>query len=109
MILEKLDIGAERFGVLTGWGIKPEGACKGEVCVPLGGSFDLLEAAARLGMEVVHDELERLWAIGPESLTGKTLVTAQAPELVLSDLGGKEFRLSSLRGQKVVIVAWAPY
>ena len=109
MILEKLDIDAKRFGALTGWEIKPEGACKGEVCVPLGGSFDLLETAARLGMEVIHDESEGLWAIGPESLTGKTLVTAQAPELVLSDLDGKEFRLSSLRGQKVVIVAWAPY
>jgi hypothetical protein len=28
---------------------------------------------------------------------------------VLSDLDGNEFRLSSLLGQKVVIVSWAPY
>jgi hypothetical protein len=29
--------------------------------------------------------------------------------LVLPDVDGHEFRLSSLRGQKVVLVAWAPY
>ena len=110
MILEKLDVDAKKFGSLTGWDIKPEGACKGDVCVPLGGdAFDLMGTAGRLGMEVIHDEPEGLWAIGPESFSGRTLVTAQAPELVLSDLDGNEFRLSSLRGKKVVIVAWAPY
>jgi hypothetical protein len=110
MILEKLDADAKRFGAATGWEIKPEGACKGDVCVPLGGGpFDIMSTVARLGMEVIHDEPEGLWAIGPESFTGRTLVTAEAPELVLSDLNGNEFRLSSLRGRKVVIVAWAPY
>jgi hypothetical protein len=78
--------------------------------VPLGGgNFDVMGASARLGMEVIHDEPEGLWAFGPESFSGRTLVTAHAPELVLNDLNGKEFRLSSLRGKKVVIVAWAPY
>jgi peroxiredoxin len=42
-------------------------------------------------------------------LGGRALVSAEAPELVLDDLEGREFRLSSLRGQKVVLVAWAPY
>jgi len=27
----------------------------------------------------------------------------------LPELNGKEFRLSSLRGQKVLLYAWAPY
>ena len=36
-------------------------------------------------------------------------MTAEAPELRLPDLDGNEFVLSSLRGQKVVIVSWAPY
>jgi peroxiredoxin len=35
--------------------------------------------------------------------------SAEAPELVLPDLDGHQFRLSALRGQKVVLVAWAPY
>lgn len=111
MITESFDLTADDFAAGTGWEIKPQGACKGEVCVPLlsQGDFDAAGAAARLGMAVVHDEMSGLWAIGPESLGDLALVTAQAPDLVLSDLDGNEFTLSSLRGQKVVIVSWAPY
>jgi hypothetical protein len=60
-------------------------------------------------MALVHDEQAGLWALGPESLGNRALVSAEAPELVLPDLDGNEFRLSSLRGQKVVLVASAPY
>ena len=110
MILDRLDIGAAEFGAATGWEIKPEGACKGEVCVPLAaGDFELTDAAARLGMAIVHDARTARWAVGPETIGDRALATAEAPELVLSDLDGHEFRLSSLRGQKVVIVSWAPY
>ncbi len=59
-------------------------------------------------MAIVHDADAGLWAIGPESFGGRALVSAQAPELVLDDLDGNPFALSSLRGQKVVIVSWAP-
>jgi hypothetical protein len=115
MILESLDVSPQEFAERTGWAIKPEGACKADVCVPLGsrgdsaGGFDAVAAAERLGMAIVHDTDAGLWAIGPESLSGHALVSAQAPELVLDDIDGNEFRLSSLRGQKVVIVSWAPY
>jgi hypothetical protein len=111
VILDSLDITAETFAAGTGWQIKPEGACKGDVCVPLdrAGGFDLVATAERLRMAVVADEATGLWALGPESLGDRALVTAEAPELVLSDLDGTEFRLSSLRGQKVVLVAWAPW
>jgi hypothetical protein len=111
VILDTSDISAEQFCASTGWAVKPEGACKGEVCVPLGtsGAFDLTSTAERLGMALVHDEAAGLWAVGPESLGNRALTTAQAPELVLEDLDGHEFRLSSLRGEKVVLVSWAPY
>jgi len=109
MILDRLDIDAAAFRDGTGWDIKPEGACKAEVCVPLPGGFDLARTAERLGMALVEDAKHGLWALGPESLSSHALVTATAPELVLDDIDGNEFRLSSLRGQKVVLVAWAPY
>jgi hypothetical protein len=110
MLIESLDITAAEFAAGTGWDIKPEGACKAEVCVPLGGGdFDLTTTAERLGMAVVASERNDMWSIGPESLGDRALASAQAPELVLDDLDGNEFRLSSLRGQKVVIVSWAPY
>lgn len=109
MILTTLDISAEKFRNHSGWEIKPEGACKADVCVPLPGGFDLVTTTQRLGMAVVHGQDASVWAVGPESLGGKALATAEAPDLVLADLEGREFQLSSLRGQKVVLVAWAPY
>lgn len=111
MILDSLDIGADRFAAGTGWQIKPEGACKGEVCVPLAPcvGFDLVATAERLRMALVADESAGIWALGPASLGDRALLSATAPELVLDDLAGHAFRLSSLRGQKVVLVSWAPY
>ena len=110
MLVDRLDIGPDEFAAGTGWELKPEGACKGEVCVPLpAGEFDLAATASRLGMAIVADESGDRWAIGPESLGDRALVTAEAPELTLNDIDGGEWRLSTLRGQKVVIVSWAPY
>lgn len=111
MLIETLDINAGDFAAGTGWEIKPQGACKAEVCVPLGSTdgFDLRATTDRLGMAVVTDRSTGMSAIGPESLGDRALATAEAPELVLDDIDGNTFRLSSLRGQKVVIVSWAPY
>ena len=109
MIVEALEATAEQFAAATGWEIKPEGACKADVCVPLPDGFDLASTAQRLGMAVVPDEPSGRWAVGPETLGGRALVSARAPELLLDDIDGNPFRLSSLLGQKVVIVSWAPY
>ena len=112
MILDELQVPRERFERETGWELKPQGACRGEVCVPLPGVGDPVDVAAvadRLGMPLVRDEEAGLWALGPAALAGHALPTAVAPELELPDLEGTTFRLSSLRGQKVLLVAWAPY
>ena len=109
MIIETLDVNPEAFTAGTGWDIKPEGACKGDVCVSLPDGFSVTHAADRLGMAVVRDEELGVWAIGPEAIGGRALAIAEAPELVLPDVDGNEFPLSSLRGQKVVLVSWAPY
>jgi len=109
MILDSLTVDASALEARTGWAIKPEGACKGDACVPLGRDSDLRTAAERLGMALVHDEEAGLWALGPETLGGRALLGAEAPELVLPDLDGTPFRLSSLRGRKVLLVAWAPW
>jgi hypothetical protein len=112
MLTDTLELTAEQFAAGTGWEIKPQGACKAEVCVPLGAGgadFDVRAAAERLGMAIVTDTTTEISAIGPESLGDRALATARAPELVLEDLDGNEFRLSSLHGQKVVVVSWAPY
>jgi len=108
VIIDRLDVGAEEFQRATGWEIKPEGACRAEVCVALPDEgFDVLAAAERLGMAVVSEA--GLWAVGPETLGGRALTTADASDLHLPDLDGNEFRITSLRGQKVLVVSWAPY
>jgi hypothetical protein len=112
MILDELQVPRERFERETGWALKPEGACRGEICVPLPGVGDVVDVASvaeRLGMPLVHDEQAGLWALGPASFAGQALPTAVAPELELPDVDGNLFSLSSLRGQKVLLVAWAPY
>ncbi len=112
MILDRLDIPRTSFENGTGWALRPEGACHGEICVPLpdqGDTVDVAAVAERLGMPLVHDADARLWALGPAAPGGQVPPSAQAPELTLPDLDGTGFALSSLRGRKVVLVAWAPY
>ncbi len=49
MLVGSLDIDAQAFHAATGWEIKPEGACKGDLCVPL----PLHAELAPLGVEIV--------------------------------------------------------
>lgn len=100
----------------TGWAIKPEGACLGDICVPLpaevrrdDGTLDAAGLAQRLGAPLLHDEAHDIWALGPATVGGRSLMTAVAPDLELPDLDGNPFHLSSLRGRKVLLVAWASW
>lgn len=114
MILTQLAIDPAAFKQRTGWDLKPEGACKGDVCVPLPNDdaerLDARTLAARLGMPLVHDEEHDVYALGPETgITGRALTTAAAPDLELPDVDGNLFRLASLKGQKVLLLAWASW
>ncbi|MFT7649334.1 MAG: hypothetical protein ACI8Y4_004095 [Candidatus Poriferisodalaceae bacterium] len=111
-----LFVDAAQFAKRTGWELKPEGACKGAVCVPMpdevrsGEQLDASILAERLGMPLVRDDAAGMVAMGPESLTGTALTSVEAPELTLQDMvTGESFSLSSLRGTKVAIVSWAPW
>jgi hypothetical protein len=112
MLLDALTVDPLEFEARTGWQAKPEGLCKGEQCVPLPGGttgrLDVRVLAARLGMPLLHDEESGRWVLGPEG-GGHALTTAVAPDLVLPDLDGNPFRLSTLHGRKVLLVAWASW
>ncbi len=108
MILERLDQPPADLERRTGWAIKPEGACRGEVCVPLPTPFDVRDLAQRVGMALVHDDRHDLWALGPES-DGHVLGSAELPDIVLPDQHGEDFALRSLRGTKVFMIAWASW
>lgn len=114
MILTTTTVDRDEFERATGWAIKPQGACKAEMCVPLHGidaqstELDVHAIAERLGMPVIHDETADVWCVGPESI-GRAMQSAEAPDLVLPDRDGEPFALSSLRGQKVFLLAWASW
>jgi hypothetical protein len=112
MILTELRATADEFARATDWQPKPEGLCRGEVCVPAPGALspdgmiDVAIAAQRLGMPLVHDTDHGVWALGSATLSGKSLSTAVAAD---PEFNGDSFKLSSLRGKKVILVAWSSY
>jgi hypothetical protein len=117
VILHDFVVDAHAFEDATGWAIKPEGVCKAEFCVPLtedaataDGRVDVRVVAGRLGMPIVHDTASGASALGPETaFTGRALSTAVAPNLELPDIDGNPFKLSSLLGKKVLLVAWSSW
>ena len=117
MLLDSLRVEVSDFEARTGWSVQPQGLCQGDVCLPLppdaadDGTLDVEVVAERTGMPLVHDEAHGLWALGPAAgPAGRVLATAVAPELELPDLRtGEPFRLSSLRGQKILLLAWASW
>jgi hypothetical protein len=116
MLLQTLDgVTTDQFADHTGWYPKPEGLCQGDLCVPAAGSLradgtvDIEIAAQRLGMPLVHDDTHGVWALGTATLGGTALATAAAADPELRTPDGTPFRLSSLRGRKVLLVAWSSY
>jgi hypothetical protein len=112
MIVDRLVVSPEALARRTGWKLEPRGACKGDRCVPLtrdeDGMLDVRVLSERLGMALVHDSEHELWALGPES-GGHALASAELPPIILPDRHGNPFSLDSLRGSKVLLVAWASW
>ncbi len=101
-----------------GWTQKPEGLCQGDVCVPIGHRPDLISAAGIdplalgevLGRPVAIDRDEAAISFGAETAVhGSQLTAGIAPDFTLPDLSGKEFSLSSFKGKKVLLIAYASW
>jgi hypothetical protein len=115
MLLDHLDLTPGEILEDTGWEIKPEGACRDDICVPLAdaavrrdGTLDGQAFAAAMGMPLAADDKHGLWALGPRA-GGHVLTTAVAPEIVLDDFSGNAFDVATLRGRKVLLLAWASW
>jgi hypothetical protein len=114
LILDRVDLTPAELERQIGWQLRPEGLCKDDRCVPfpaaasIDGHIDVRAVAERLGMPLVHDDKYDLWALGPES-GGRVLESAEFPSIVLVDVDGRPFDLASLRGEKVLIAAWASW
>ncbi len=101
-----------------GWQLKPEGLCRGEVCVPvrdrsklvIDGAIDLSGFAEALGRPLALDAAEGAAAIGTAAADRVAqLASLEAPDFTLPDLAGKLHSLSDQRGKKVLLVTWASW
>jgi hypothetical protein len=113
MIVSDLQVSKVEFEQGSGWTVKPEGACRGDLCVPLrgagqGDSFDVRPVAHALGMALVEDSEHELWALGPHT-GGRALSSATLPPITLPEWRGGSFSLNSLHGTKVLLLAWASW
>ena len=105
---------------VSGWEYKPQGFCKGDVCVPVpearksefvdGGRYNLAALASLLGQPVVTDAEYHAWCFGEAAAERKrTLTSLDAPDFSLPDLDGKTHSLSDYRGKKVLVVSRASW
>jgi hypothetical protein len=119
---DNLWLAADDLAKVSGWELKPEGACKGEVCVPIPAgreadfvrdnrrSFNLSALARLLGQPVLHDDKNGVWFFGADAGSRRAaLKSLEAPDFELPDLDGKMHRLSDYRGKKVLLAAWASW
>lgn len=108
------------MAALTGWELKPEGACLGERCVPpppgrsgafeREGWFNMAALADHLGQPVVTDAETDTWCIGEAPADrALSLDSAFAPNFALPDYRGTEYTLGQFRGRKVFLVSWASW
>ena len=111
VIFRSARVTKDELARVAGWHVRPEGLCREDRCIPFtseGDAVDLAAVAHAIGAPLVHDAEHGLWALGAEA-GGRALVSATAPDFELPDVDGRPFRLSSLRGQKVLLVAWASW
>jgi len=111
---------------LAGWVFKPEGLCRGEVCVPLprgreselvrdgragaGSEVNLAALWRLLGRPVAHSGRGDAWVLGARTAERATaLGSLEAPDFALPDPSGRLHRLSDHRGKKVLLVTWASW
>jgi len=104
-----------------GWELKPEGLCRGPLCMPIAateradllradGGIDLVALARRRGQAVVHDDARSTWVFGPPGTQrSETVRSLVAPDFALPDLDGRLHRLSDARGRKVLLASWASW
>ncbi len=98
-----------------GWEVRPEGLCRGTVCVPApeiarDGDVDLAAVAARLERPLALDVAERVACLGASpTARGTRLASLRAPDFTLPDLDGRPHSLSTYRDTKVFLLAWASW
>jgi len=101
---------------VNGFELKPQGACRADVCIPVppamsrGNTFNVTAFAQRVGQRVVADRGSRVWSFGEIPVVrGAYLESRMAPDVSIPDRKGRSVALSQFRGKKVLLVTWASW
>lgn len=101
---------------INGFELKPQGACRADVCIPIkkemkrGEYFDLTGFAKLVGQSVVIDSGARVWSFGEiPAFRGRFLESRMAPDFAVPDRKGRVVHLSDFRGKKLLVVTWASW
>jgi hypothetical protein len=99
---------------VNGFELKPQGACRAEVCIPVpkamrkSGWFNLTGFAKRAGQSWVNDG--QTWSFTEVPiLRAGYLRSRTAPDFAVPDRKGRMFKLSDSQGKKRLIVTWASW
>ncbi len=101
-----------------GWTLKPEGLCKGDVCVIVpdraalmdGERIDVIAVAALLDRPATNDADSGLVAIGaPRERRRAAVNDMKAPDFVLPDINGLPMNFSDHRSKKRLLVAFSSW
>jgi hypothetical protein len=118
---EDLWVPTSELPAASGWEFRPEGVCRGEVCVPIPrdrqgeflregpARFNLAALARLLGQPVIHEDAHGVWSFGESAAQRTTTPSLQAPDFALPDLDSHVYRLADYRGRKVFLVFWASW
>lgn len=105
---------------LLGWALKPEGLCRGPVCVPLSGrdagqyvradALDIAGLWRRMEKPLRCTDDADVWILGEgASARSAVLASLEAPDFSLPDLAGELHALSDYRGKKILLATWASW
>ncbi len=109
---------------VSGFVLKPEGACVEDLCIPIAQDKDsslfvrrdgkawinVTELARKVQQPVVADSESSVWSFGAVPAARRHfLESAIAPDFELTGRDGKTVRLSDFRGKKVMIITWASW
>jgi hypothetical protein len=101
---------------VNGFALKPQGACRADLCIPIpktmlrGEYFNLTAFAKKAGQPVVAEPGARVWSFGEMQALGGGLANSRiAPDFEVPDRLGRPVHLAGFRGKKALVITWASW